>query len=149
MASGEDPCPEYQTRTRRRNLRYCFSLAHHGRGAPDDSQWADDLTRDEEFAIFDEADWHDLSDTKGHLYGLRRRPDGTILDLGTQGEQVAKFWKTHEGHPWHGFPLWPLARGGPENRKRQPAPKDALMWMEAQGLLRPEQRKRLQKGRRI
>jgi hypothetical protein len=147
MASGSDPCPEHHDRTRRRSLRYCFYIAHHGRGVSDDSQWAEELSEVEEFAIFDEADWLDLSDATGNLYGLRRSPDGTILDLGTRGEQISKFWETHEATPWHGFPLWPLAVDGPENRRRQPAPKAALEKMERIGLLLPKQRRRLQKGK--
>lgn len=148
MATGEVPCP-HPDPTRRRGLRYCFSQKHHGRGGPDDARWVDDLSEAHEFAIFDEADWFDLSDERGNLYGLRRDPDGAILELGTRGEQVAKFWSTHKGHPWHGFPLWPLTVGGPENRRKQPAPREALIRMEQAGILRPSQRKRLQKGARI
>jgi len=149
MSSGEDPCPEHDERTRRRDLRYCFSAAHHGRGATDDAQWIEDLDERGEFAIFALAVWHDFSDPNGNLYGLRRGDGDAILALGTRGEQVAKFWEAHEGQPWHGFPLWPLATSGPVNRRKHPAPKAALKKMEAAGVLRPTQRKRLQKGDRI
>jgi hypothetical protein len=147
MASGEDPCPEHPERTRRNGFRYCFYIAHHGRGVSDDSQWAEDLGPDEEFAIFDEADWHDLSDPKGHLYGVRRSPDGMILDLGTEGEQIAKFWNPNDNQPTHGFPAWPLGDEVLANRRRTPAPKEAILRMEAVGLLLPEQRKKLLKGK--
>lgn len=150
MSSSEDPCPEHPGCTGRRNLKYCFSRAHHGRGTTDDSQWKEDLSEFEEFSIFDLADHHDLSDPKGHLYGIRPGPaPQTVLDLGTEGEQVAKFWKTREGQPWHGFPLWPLGNDAPDNRNRTPAPRAALRRMVEVGLLLPEQRKRLQKGDRI
>ena len=147
MASGDDPCPEHPERTRRRDLRYCFYVVHHGRGVADDTQWAGDLSEAEEFTIFDESDWHDLSDPKGNLYGLRRSPDGTILDLGTQGEQVAKFWNPDNNQPTHGFPLWPLTDSGSDNRKKQPAPKDALKKMLEAGLLLTAQYNRLRKGK--
>ena len=150
MSSGEDPCPEHAEQTRRRALRYCFSRAHHGRGMIDDSQWARDLGEVEEFSVFDTADWYALSDSKGHLYGLRR--GGTlefIPDLGTEGQKIAKFWKTHEGLPWHGFPLWPISEDSPPNRRKTVAPKEALKKMETAGLLLPDLRKRLQKGGRI
>jgi len=147
MASGEDPCPEHPARTRREK-RYCFYVAHHGRGAPEDTQWAEDLSEAEEFQIFDEADWHVLTDSKGHLYGLRLGPDRAVLDLGTSGQKVAKFWKAPENQPWHGFPLWPLAKEGPENRGKLPAPREAIRKMVEAGLLLPNQGKRLQNGER-
>lgn len=147
MASGDDPCPEHPGRTRRNGFRYCFYVAHHGRGSPDDSQWAEDVGREEEFAIFDEADWHDLSDPKGHLYGVRRSPEGEILDLGTKREQIAKFWNPSVNQPAHGFPVWPMGYDVPENRRRTPPPKEAILKMEAAGLLLPERRKKLLKGK--
>ena len=148
MASGDDPCPEHHERTRRNGFRYCFYVAHHGRGTPDDSQWADDLGRDEEFGIFDEADWHRISDSKGHLYGLRRSADGMILDLGTKGEQIAKFWKPpDDNRPTHGFPLWPMAESGSDNRKKQSAPTRALSKMVEEGLLSRLQYNRLKKSK--
>lgn len=146
MASGDDPCPEHHERTRRSSYRYCFYIAHHGRGVADDSQWAEDLNEAEEFAIFDEADWHELSDSKGHLYGLRRSLEGMILDLGTHGEQIAKFWNPEKNQPTHGFPLWPLPESGSENRKKQSAPMDALKIMLRRGLLLMAQYNRLRKG---
>jgi hypothetical protein len=148
MASGEDPCPPHPVLSTQ-GKQYCFSQKHHGRGASGDARWIEDLDQEEEFSIFDFADRHDLLDAKGNLYGLRRSPEGRILDLGTRGEQVAKFWWAPEDQPWHGFPLWPLAVGGVENRRKQPAPREALHKMEEAGVLATTQRKRLQKGDRI
>ena len=155
MASGEDPCPVYAIEgqpvlTHRSQLRYCFYFAHHGRGTRDDSQWIEDLSEAEEFSVFDLADRHEIADPKGHLYGVRVGPDPhTILDLGTEGEQIALFWKAHEGHPWHGFPLWPLGNDEPANRRKVVVPKAVLVRFEQVNLLLPDQRKRLQKGDRI
>ena len=147
MPSGEDPCQVHHEVTRRRGLFYCFSTKHHGSGASDASQWIMGLEPSDEFAIFDQADWHDLADPKGNLYGLRISGDA-ILDLGSLGEKVAKFWMAHEGQSWHGFPLYPLAPQGPANRRQAPFPRDVLKRMENEGLLRPEQRRRLEKGDR-
>ncbi len=147
MSSGDDPCPEHAARTRRRSLRYCFYIAHHGRGAADDSQWAVDLSEAEEFAIFDEADRHDFSDPNGNLYGLRRDEESNLLDLGTEGEQIAKFWDPGKNQPTHGFPLWPCSETGPENRKKQLAPKVALKKMLDARLLSRRQHDRLLKGK--
>jgi hypothetical protein len=148
MASGEDPCPEHHEPTRSSGFRYCFSIAHHGRGVSDDSQWIVGLRQDEEFSIFDESDRLHFSDSKGHYFGLRRSPEGVILDLGTQGEQIAKFWNPVKNNPTHGFPLWPLGDEGPENRKQEPPPREALLLMEHERLLSKSQTKRLLKGDR-
>ena len=110
MSSGYDPCPEHSTPTRR-GKRYCFYDKHHRRGVTEPAQWDPDLGRDEEFGIFDEADWEEIQDEDRNLYGLRRSPEGRLLSLGAGGEQIAKFWNPSEGTPWHGFPLLPLASG--------------------------------------
>jgi hypothetical protein len=51
--------------TQRSNHRYFFYDKHHGRGGPEAARWSPDLTDDEEFAIFDQADLLDLSDEQG------------------------------------------------------------------------------------
>jgi hypothetical protein len=80
-----------------RRLRYCFTPKHHGAGSKSDSQWLPepDLPRHEEFAVFDMADFHQLADPDGNLYGLRiRQVDERreILELGTRHEYIARFW---------------------------------------------------------
>src|SRR5690242_6222967 len=75
MSRGEDDCPPHDEVTRRNGLGYCFSAKHHRRDDRDDAQWAHDLTRGEECAIFDLADSHDLADPSAAagnrgLYGL-------------------------------------------------------------------------------
>ncbi len=146
--SRVDACPEHGEKTRRRDLRYCFSLKHHG-GSRKDAQWADDLSHEEEFAIFDEADFREISDDAGNLYGLRRDEESNLLDLGTRGEQIAKFWENGLDQPWHGFPLFPLlGTDVKQNQRNTPAPRSALLKMEQAGLIQAIERKRLQKGYR-
>jgi hypothetical protein len=146
--SAVDACPEHTERTQRRNLRYCFSFKHHG-GSRDAAQWVSDLTHEDEFAIFDEADRHDISDDKGNLYGVRRDAALNLEEIGTFGEQIAKFWEADLNVPWHGFPLWHLKGPGPGGRATEFVSKDVLVRMVREGLLLPVQRKRLQKGDRV
>lgn len=145
VATGEDPCPEHSATTQSSGFRYCFYIAHHGQGTTDDSQWDRNLSRDDEFSIFDQSDRFHLSDSKGHYYGLWILEE-QILALGSCGEIIAKFWNPVKNQPTHGFPLWPLAATTPENRNQTVAPREALLKMEREGLLQPVQRKRLQKG---
>jgi hypothetical protein len=106
------------------------------------------MTHDEEFAVFDLADLHDLSDEKGDLYGLRLGPEGTIMSLGTREEQVAEFPVAPEGHAWHGYPAWPIMRLDRDKKERKnPAPREALAKMKEAGLITEKQRKRLARGK--
>src|SRR5205823_11649929 len=103
------------------------------------ARWLPEMSRDEEFAVFVMSDRHQLSDDKGHLYGLRIRgivPGHEILFLGTRYEQVARFWKAPTGSPWHGYPLWPIDEMGSLNRKGQQyrPPKDLFQRMVTEGL---------------
>jgi hypothetical protein len=77
------------------HLTYCFTPKHHGAGSRSDARWLPGLPRAEEFAVFDMADLHQLSDDDGNLYGLRIRQDNTsreVLELGTRHEMIARFW---------------------------------------------------------
>ncbi len=149
MATGGYPGPLHPHQTRRNGYEFFFYDKHHRHDDSDDAQWLPELNHDEEFAIFDLADWHDLADSKGNLYGIRRTPDGDILMLGTRNEQVAEFPWAHPGHAWHGYPLWPLKRAGPENRRKLPAPRDAIDKMVQEGLLTRVQGRRLKKGAHV
>lgn len=147
MAIGETSGPIHPTPTRRSGHRYLFYDKHHGADRRA-AQWSPELTPDEEFAVFDRADWHDLSDDRGWLHGLRLGPDGAVLELGTWGQQLAEFPSARIGEPWHGYPLWPLKEQGPPNRrgeKHRPS-KEVFAKMEAAGLLTARDRKRLYKG---
>jgi hypothetical protein len=152
MSVGGEPGHLHTEVSERSGFRYFFYDKHHGRGGPEVAQWATDVSNDEEFGIFDQADLHEIRDNRGNLYGLRvvPGPAGEILYLGTLRQQVAKFPIAREGTPWHGYPLAPL-----EHRPKVPQPppralpNDALQRMVEVGLLDNRQRKRLLKGRNI
>lgn len=151
MATGENPGPEHPVATRRSGYRYFFYDKHHGKGAPDAARWQPDLTQDEEFEVFDEADAHDLSDERRWLYGIGFSVNGEVRQLGTWGQQVAEFPFARAAAAWHGYPLWPLWEAGPQNRKGEesrPA-KEVFLKMENVGLLTTSQRKRLLKGKHL
>jgi hypothetical protein len=135
--------------TQRSGHRYLFYDKHHGRGVPDAAQWLPNLSRDEEFSIFDSADLNDVSDDRDWLYGVRvRDADGEIPDLGTWGQQIAEFPFSRPPSPWHGYPLWPLADIGPNNRKgeKHRPSKVVFLKLESNGILTLRERKRLYKG---
>jgi hypothetical protein len=106
------------------------------------------LSEEEEFGIFEQADELELSDDRGHLYGIRLGPDRQVLPLGTHRQQIAKF---HDSGPhWHGFPLGPLDRDlDPPHPPERALPKDALQKMVDVGLLTREERRRLLKGKHV
>ena len=56
-------------RISRRNLQYEFTTKHHG-GNKAAARWLPDLSLDEEFSVFDLADFRELADEDGALYGL-------------------------------------------------------------------------------
>jgi len=105
------------------------------------------LSPDSEFAVFDDADWFEVTDDGGWLYCVLR--DGEeLLDLGTWAQQIAEFPFSREGQPWHGYPIWSVNHDAPENRsgeKMRPA-KAVFSRLEAVGLITARQRKRLWRG---
>lgn len=149
MSIGEDSGPIHPIPTRRNGLRYLFYDKHHGRGPRDAACWLPTLGGDEEFAVFDDADWNELSDEDGRLYGIRRR-DGsrTIPCLGTWGQIVAEFPLARPGQPWHGYPLWPLGDEGPKNRRGESGRPSRSIFarMKDAGLITDSERRRLLKG---
>jgi hypothetical protein len=109
-------------RTDRGQRSYCFTPKHHGAGLSLDACWLRDLPRPEEFEVFNMADQHELSDASGNLYGLRiRNLSGRreLLELGTQHEQIARFWAESQQNHWHGHPLWPVDARETSNRGGQ------------------------------
>lgn len=133
--------------TRRSGYRYQFTPKHHG-GDAEAAQWLPGLRLEEEFAVFDTADEHDLSDDDGRLYGVLRDADGELRDLGTWQQQVVEFPPANEGVPWHGYPIWAVNALAPASRsgeKMRPA-KTVFRKMEQAGLITARQRKRLYKG---
>ena len=150
MPIGEDSGPIHPKPTRRSGYRYFFYAKHHGQGGPDAAQWLPTLSHDEEFSVFNEADFHDLVDERGWLYGVRVDTDGEVLDVGTVGQQVAAFPYARPNEAWHGYPLWPLREAGPNNRrgeKNRPS-KEVFQKMEERMRLKACDSKRLWKGNR-
>lgn len=140
--------PIHPERTRKRQYSYQFTAKHHGGGKPDDARWSEEVSRDEEFSVFDEADDQDIFDEGGRFYGVLRNAEGELRDLGTWQQQLAEFPRTNEGVPWHGYPIWALNELAPPNRsgqKGRPA-KAVFQKMEEAGLITARQRKRLYKG---
>lgn len=138
----------HDQRTQRSAYQYQFTPKHHGAVAGT-AQWLPELTLAEEFAVFDTADLHELSDDDGNLYGLARTEDGGLRYLGTWNQQLAEFPVAREGEPWHGYPLYPVNDDAPENRrgqKHRPA-KEVFAKMRNAGLITRSQRKRLMKGK--
>jgi hypothetical protein len=148
MSPSGQTNPVHPVATRRSGYHYLFSDKHHGGGTAGDSCWSPDLSGDEEFSIFDDADWHELSDDRGWLYGILRLDAEHLRYLGTWGQQLAAFPLASPGSPWHGYPLWPLGELAPPNRrgdKAQPS-KEVFVKMERTGLINARERKRLSKG---
>jgi len=151
MSVGGEPGHLHPLPTQRSRYRYIFYDKHHGRGGPGAAQWANDLSDDDEFAIFDQADTFDLSDDGGNLYGISvgPEPDRGVRYIGTFRQQIARFPVAHPEAPWHGYPLGPLENPVPPHPPERALPRDALRKMMERGLLDNSQRKRLLKGRNI
>ena len=137
--------PEHPQVTRRSKYRYCFVSKHHGGGSSGDATWT--ATQDEEFSVFDTADFLEVCDDDGWYYGVLPI-DGELRDIGTWAQQMAEFPKASLGSPWHGYPIWAVNDDAPENRsseKMRPS-KTIFEKMEKVGLISKQQRKRLWKG---
>ena len=143
MQDHEHPIP-----TRRSRYRYLFTSKHHGGGDQNAARWSLELSENEEFSVFDIADEHDLSDERHWLYGVFRKDNGELRDVGTVNQQMAAFPFTAEGQPWHGYPLWPIAEfaPGPLRGEKHRPPKEVFEKMVNVGLLTIRQKKRLWKG---
>jgi hypothetical protein len=132
--------------TTRSGYRYHCTPKHHGQD-PNAAQWLPALTLDEEFAIFNAADEHDLSDEGGQLYGVQQQGEG-LGYIGIWHEQVAEFPFAREGEAWHGYPVYPLVDEGPEYRRGERSRPAGIVFskMVRAGLISPSQRRRLMKG---
>jgi hypothetical protein len=139
MSTGETTGPIHPVPTRRSRFRYQFYVKHH-RGDRTAAQWS--LSQEVEFGVFDRADFHDISDKRGNLYGIGRNAEGEVLELGMLREQIAKFPYVRPDEiplaedsieattaveespydpaykPWHGYPLWPLRKPARHNRSK-------------------------------
>jgi len=140
--------PIHPEQTRKRHYSYQFTAKHHGGGCAEDARWAEDLSRDEEFSVFDEADANDVLDEAGRFFGVLRDTDGELRYLGTWQQQVAEFPRANGGTPWHGYPSWAVNDVAPNNRSSQKVRPARIVFerMERAGLITRRQRKRLYKG---
>jgi hypothetical protein len=138
----------HETLTRRSQYAYQFTPKHHGADG-DAAQWRPELTLEEEFAVFDLADEHELSDHDGQLYGLQQGGDDALRHLGIWDEQIAEFPSAREGEAWHGYPVYPLVELGPRNRRGQKCRPQKMVFdkMILAGLITRNQRQRLLKGK--
>ena len=137
--------PVHPEVTRRNKYRYCFTSKHHGGGSSEDAEWG--ISRDDEFAVFDSADFFEVCEADGWHYGVLS-VDGDLRDIGSWQQQVAEFPKASPGNPWHGYPLWAVNEEAPPNRSAQKMRPSKVIFtkMEAAGLITKQQRKRLFKG---
>jgi len=139
---------EHPNPTRRSKYRYLFTKKHHGGGTSQDAQWHPELTRDEEFLVFDQADFHEICEDNGCLYGVLCSPEKKLRDLGTWLQQVAEFPEATASGPWHGYPVWAVNGDAPSNRANEKMRPSKMIFqkLEAVGLVTAQQRKRLFKG---
>jgi hypothetical protein len=128
------------------HYRYQFTPKHHGADR-DAAQWLPELSLEGEFAVFDSADQHALSDEEGWLYGVQVEGD-SLRDLGTWTQQMAEFPSARPGEAWHGYPIWSVNELAPPNRRGQKMrpDKEVFLKMQRTGLLSERLRKRLFKG---
>jgi hypothetical protein len=138
----------HETLTNRSDYQYQFTPKHHG-ADPNAAQWLPELTLEEEFAVFDLADEHELSDEDGQRYGLRLEGGDGLRYIGIWDEQIAEFPVARQGEPWHGYPVYPLVELGPQNRRGQKCrPQKAVFdKMLRAGIITRNQRQRLLKGK--
>jgi hypothetical protein len=140
----------HEDRTRRGGYQYQFTPKHHGgpNSGRDAAQWLNNVSLDEEFAIFDAADEHELSDEDENLYGVEGEGPESLRHIGAWNEQVAKFPFARDSEAWHGYPVYPLVDEGPENRRGQKGRPNGAVFtkMVRAGIISPSQRKRLMKA---
>ena len=149
MPNGAHPGSLHPVVTQRSGFQYFFYTKHHQPNNATDAQWETAVSQNEEFAVFDLADLHDLSEPNGDLFGLHLGAGPSILILGTRGEQVAEFPVQAASQAWHGYPLFPIAKRGTAPKRKNPIPADALDKMEQVGLLTAAQKNRLKGGKPI
>lgn len=147
----------HPVRTARRGLSYVFTPKHHG-ASLEHACWLNELSFNEEFAIFSRADGivvehlyednRQIADENGNLYGYQSLPDGSLLVIGTWHQQLAEFPLQGDGVDWHGYPIWAISNLAPLNyrgEKCRPA-KEVFDRMFGIGDITRGQRKRLKKG---
>lgn len=133
--------------TRGNKRAYLFTTKHHG-GTRSAAQWLVSLTLEEEFDVFDSADFNEIEDAKLHLYGLRPDGAGGLASVGSRKEQIAKFPVCPADRPWHGYPVYPLLKAGSENRRGShgKSGNEVFRKMRIAGLITEGQERRLMRG---
>jgi hypothetical protein len=140
---------EHPTRTRRSGYRYLFTAKHHGGGGRNAGMWLPEIDRETEFGVFDVADFREIADSRGWLYGVLLDDGGKLRKIGMFDEQVAEFQPGAPDEPWHGYPQWPMSEVGPVNRRKAKCCPERAVFdrMVATTLIKKIQRKRLLAGR--
>jgi len=120
--SSKQPKPKPDWRVHpvptKKGHRYKFVDKHHYPPKGDHACWLQSITRDEEFALFSEAERLNLSDEDANLYNIRKVGEN-YLEIGTRHELIAIFWNPHSASEWHGHPIWPIKTKHSLNRKNQ------------------------------
>lgn len=81
---------------------YLATNHHRGQATTHKSTWQATFTRDEEFLLFDTADYEEWTVGQGY-YGIL---NGAHAPIGSDGQHVAYFPETQNASdPWHGFPM--------------------------------------------
>lgn len=135
--------------TRRSSYSYAFTPKHHGGGLPTVARWHPNVSRQDEFDVFDTADFHNLSDQRGWLYGFLVDQQNRFLAIGTLFQQIAEFPKSRLNQPWHGYPIWPIKKhSGPFGRRSQKMRPDKTVFQQmlTKQLISPPQMRLLQRG---
>lgn len=142
-------------RTARRHLAYMLTAKHHDGKDRDAARWLPELTTAEEFLVFDLADYHEIADEDGNIYGVLRSPPTALDDvslpdklrrIGTYGQQIAKFWAEGPEKPWHGFPLWSLDEAATRKLQKEGTPRAMIKLLEQKQLITKQHRRRLMRG---
>ena len=151
MSPGSPVDPLHPEPTRRSGYRYFFYSKHHGAASSSDARWLESVSQAEEFSVFDEADFHNIADARGWLYGVLRAAEDDLRDLGTWQQQVAEFPQAKAGVAWHGYPVWAVNGLAPANRAGQKMrpPSAVFQMMEQAGIITARERKRLIKGKHV
>ena len=105
--------------TNPKGYRYYFHPKHHRASNATGSRWKPDVSRQEEFTIFEVAVHLDLADEDGDLYNVRKSEDGAILELGVFQEQIAQPLEAERSNRCVARPSALAGRGGRPEKSRQ------------------------------
>ena len=112
----------YQRFTQLNELSYCFTPKHHGGRDSRNATWLPELSRAEEFMVFDMADNHQLADASGNLYGfgLKNREAFVKFMNSAYGMSISPdFGMRIRSRIGTGIRCGRVGENGPENRTTQ------------------------------